>query len=368
MKDKKAIIATFHNVPNYGAVLQTVAMSSTLKKYFSVVEILDYQQLELMKSKKYVSCESLKGFIQSLYSISSYTQKNSKFNIFIKKNMSLTCKYSSGSPIDVDNIFLGSDQIWNPNITKGFDPVYFGFLNCIKRPKIMSYAASMGNDNLTCDSNEFFKLLKNIDFIGVRESNLKQFINENNSNKAELVLDPTLLLTKEEWTKLFNVKPSQNNYLLVYNLAGNDALTNYAIQTSKALKLNLIEIMGIRRRVKGKRFAHNRIYNAGPSEFLSWIYNANFVMTDSFHGTVFSVIFEKDFITYPHKNRSSRILTLLNYFNLSTRMTSEIDSSFKYNINYESISLKLIELRKSSLDFIELSVNNKTEITEEHII
>ena len=142
--DKKASILTFHCVPNYGAVLQTYAMQEYLKKHYDRVEVVDYRPESLLAEYRYLNFYSIYSLGATLWSLLPFWRKCRKFRAFEKKYLNL----ASSEKVSTDLLILGSDHIWNPQITKGLDPVYFGQLACEEKPVVVSYAASVGKAEL----------------------------------------------------------------------------------------------------------------------------------------------------------------------------------------------------------------------------
>ena len=362
--NKKAKIVTFHCVPNYGAVLQAYALQTILCNFFKEVEIIDYCPPSLISEYNVINTYSYKSILYSLWSLRPYLKKIKKFQSFREKHMNISSKryvnLSEVEDYDTDFFFLGSDQIWNPEITKGFDPVYFGLFKCKADATIVSYAASLGKEELTTDECKMImKLIKNIDYLSVREEEAKNILSNYINKEINVVLDPTLLLDKEKWNSLTS-EIKYSNYLLYYSLNGYDETEALAKNIADYLGLTLIELSGKRKPIINK--THITIYDAGPEEFLSFIKKANYVVTDSFHGTVFSVIFERPFITIPHKTRGGRIITFLNKMGLIDRMLSVFNAETikqHYNINY--VNNKLALERKNSINFIENAIK-KDEI------
>ena len=218
--NKKYNILTFHCVPNYGAVLQAYGMQEYLKKYTEDVSIIDYRPNYLLKEYKYINTYSLKSVAFSFLSLFSYGIKRKKFDKFISEGFSLTEKmYNSNrelSELKPDYLFLGSDQIWNPQITNGFDPAFFGELNTVNHPVVISYAASLGKGSFSSDEKEELKsLVSGLDYVSVREEEAKNILGELTSKDIEVVCDPTILAGRECFDKF--IKPVKHKkYLLFY--------------------------------------------------------------------------------------------------------------------------------------------------------
>lgn len=358
MENKNIIIATFHCVPNYGAVLQAFCLQEYLKQYTNNVQILNYCPSSLTKEYNSINTYSLGSIVTSFLTLPHFLKKKNAFSKFQKKYLKLTspiCIHRDQIPsYNGYTLVVGSDQIWNPQITQGFESVYFGIWNASKVSKIVSYAASIGKANYTnFEINELRDLLRNVSAISVRESEASNTLKDNVGVEGEVitVLDPTLLAGRSVLMKLVHsVKIKE--YLLIYNLTGNPKLYELAEQISRERNLKVIEISGIRR-LFSFLSPHKIILDAGPVEFVSLFYYADYVVTDSFHGTAFSIIFHRPFVTVPHKTRGSRIVNLLSKAGLMNRLSDSIsDSLCNDNIDWESVDKNITKERIISENFV----------------
>ena len=353
--ENKAAILTFHCVENYGAVLQTFGLQQYLKNYFSEVVVIDYRPAHLTSEYELINTYSFFSVIASLWALPTFKRKKNKFKRFIKRNIKVSPKkYFTAEGLEavrMDVLFLGSDQIWNPQITSGVDPVYFGNLNWKCRPRIVSYAASIGKNNLSKkEEQEFRKLLANVDSISVREYEAKNIISVLTDNTIAVVADPTILAGKGCFER-FVCEPSGQKYVLLYSLNGYKETSAMAVKISKYLGIDLIEISGRRKSFLGS--GHRTIYSADPKDFVSLIGNAEYVITDSFHGTVFSLMFHKRFVTIPHKTRNGRIYGLLDSCDMLDRLTFGFDRKLMtQEIDWKNVDNCLNGLKEKSDCFI----------------
>lgn len=208
---------------------------------------------------------------------------------------------------------------------------------------------------------EFSRLLNGLDGISVREEEAKKIIEEQCDKKCDVVLDPTLLLKAEQWEKLVK-KQTRERYVLLYSLNGYAETDVFAEEAARYLGIRLVEVSGRRKPLLKKK--HESIYHAGPEEFLSLIYHADFVVTDSFHGTVFSILFHRPFFTIPHKTRGGRIENILNKLELMERLTAEFNRDiFHRDINWDNVDEKLDFEREKSIRFIEHQLERCSGIT-----
>jgi len=357
---RKAGILTFHCVDNYGAVLQCLALQEGLKAHFDEVEVIDYRPEYLLRDYRAINTYSLKSILMSLYSLPEFLKKKRGFRDFKKQYLNTSKKiYPTASEIkdiDSDFIFVGSDQIWNSKITGGYDPAFFGKFEGSESKKIVSYAASLGQYQLSDGERKaFLSLLENVDCISVREEEGVKLISENTGKIPSLVIDPTLLIEEDFWNRMAEKREECGKYVLIYNLTNAPEMFKIAKKISREKGLEIIEIKGGRKGISKRK--HKVIYSASPKDFVDMIANAAYVVTDSFHGTAFSVIMKKDFIVIPHKTRGGRMRTLLESLGLETRICGDADASVLHEqIDYTEVNKKLSELRERSNDFISRSI------------
>lgn len=359
---KKACIFTFHNVPNYGAILQTYAMAHYIEKNFSYhVDIMDFQckgngsefePAEFIKtacrSKKKLA-SIYKKMMMSLYFEKGYRRKYLRFQEFKKR-------YLSVIPYDMtyiyDAVILGSDQIWNPDITGGFQAEFFGQSKLIKGKTNVAYAASCGDVSALSEAqnNDLIKYTSKLDYVGVREKSLSVFLQENGV-KNTCTLDPTFLLSANEYNTLVQDESQKTDqYILVYELQKNCEMEKLAFRIAKEKNLKVRMLVGYISYAKKKSY---EIRDAGPAEFLSLIRNADYILTNSFHGTVFSLIYKKDFNVVLPRTRTSRVIDLLNEIGLMNRIVgaNECELSFEH-IDYEAIEDSIRRIEISSKNFL----------------
>lgn len=356
MIDKIAHIVTFHCVPNYGAVLQAYGLQEYLKTVFKEVRVLDYRPATLLKEYKNINSYSLGSVVFSIWSLFPFMEKKRAFSNFEKrfhlsdvrgKTVDDFCDITS------DYLFCGSDQIWNPDVTHGFDPVYFGKLRINGKPKVISYAASFGKSIFS--KQELFQmktLLEHVDVVSVREKEAKELLDKELNITSTMVADPTILAGSEVFKPLIK-SVDYKQYLFVYTLTNNPVTLQIAKDVAKKKGLQIVQVNGNRKPFHKPN--HTIINDAGPEEFLSLLYHADFVVTDSFHGTVFANMFHVPYITIPHKTRGGRMVTLLSELGMLDCLTEQADVSEK-SIDWSVVDKNLLRIRKISIDFINKSL------------
>lgn len=342
---KKIGIITVHNADNYGAILQCHALNTFLRRKTNKnnIYIINTHDKIISNDYKLISTSSLKSFIKSLLFFPWNALKKYRFNKFRKANWK-EVKFENNT-IDIDLFVLGSDQIWNMDITKGYNPIYFADIPKKDSAIAISYAASIGKSFLTEDEKVIFReKLKNISAISVRESEAKELIANFTEKEIEILIDPTLLLAAYKWEKLIkNKKIEKQKYLLLYQIAGYTETREIAIAVAKALNLKIIEIST----PSIRRYETKKDSTAGPIEFLQLFRDASFIITDSFHGTAFSIIFKKNFYTIPHKTRGVRMVELTEKLGIKNRIITSINEiNLADKIDYENV-LKIIDIERN---------------------
>lgn len=348
---KKVGILTFHRAINYGAFLQAFALKTFLANQGYKVSMVDYWPEGHAVSYEPFSKENFLNlsFIRKIKYILDFSLKYKRMVLRKKKMENLMCLYleigsipkyttpNELSKVDDDIIIYGSDQIWwNAKLQnyKGYDWAYWGdyIPSSIKK---IAYAASMGVINLNdTDKEEIKKRLTNFSSIAVRETMLHDAITPLTDKPIEVVCDPVFLLNKDEWSKIIKPVKTPHKYVLLFNLMHSHDAEKIAKRKAKEMNLPLIEVTSL---VKPYKFGKNCIQTADALEFLYMIKNAEFIVTSSFHGTAFSVIFEKQFYSLGMNNNSGRVQSLLHSINLSERLIESIDIKNMKDIDYKKV-------------------------------
>lgn len=283
-------LLTFHNAINYGAVLQTYALQKTFCNANLPSEVIDYKCPAITSSH----IIKLKDLNLPGYLIKQRTKK--KFELFFEKEIN-----HSAPLIDVadlgryESIVVGSDQVWNMNLT---DRDFLYYLENVdsRRVKKYSYAASIGDYKFTdpLTKNRVLKCLKKFKQISVREKTTFDYfekeLSEECAEKLSVHPDPVFLLSKDEWLEIAECK-KRRDYILLYTIGGKrEDLIKKAREKSKETGLPVIWLSDSLRKYRGIR----NIRNVSPGRFVGLFANSSYVVTNSFHGTAFSIIFEKD--------------------------------------------------------------------------
>ncbi len=362
-------ILTYHRAINYGAIFQAYALLSFLKRLDHEVEIIDYwpeyhsDEYRIFNYKYFFRC-SLKAKIRYLGEfVLKYTRgkkRNRGCVNFMYNNFHITKnpEYLTGQSIDkqFDLILYGSDQIWRKSNkireNRGFDEVYLGKFP-VNKVKKVNYAASMGVIDLNVEDKEYLKvLLQNFDSISVRENNLLKTTQEL-GYVAELTLDPVFLLEREQWGELISLKfkKRRKKYILFYHHTPSTEAKLLVKHLSKTLGCDIIEVNSkVMPYAIGKKYKNT----SSPGEFLGLIRDAEFIVTTSFHGTVFSVLMQKQFFALGMGNNAERAKTLLNSIGLGERYLDKCNCEQiqVQPIHYPSINNNLKKIINNSIGFL----------------
>ena len=359
-------IVTFHDVVNYGGVLQAYALQRTIIERYGVqCEIIDYQNRHFYEQYKPISISLLKhpkSLVRKLGLAPSKYERRKKFRDFVEKNMILRgCHVEKGAlgqiSKEFDVLIVGSDQVWNLSCT-GNDYSYFLDFSDDSQKRV-SYAASFGMEKIPGEWKEkISELISNFDAISVRENSGKQLVKDMLKQEVAVVPDPTILQWASTWRKL--QKPIENipdKYVLVVHMGGDaQGLWNFAKKFSEdqaIVYINLAE-----KKIQGMQ----NIREASPSEWLYLIDQATTIVTNSFHGCVFSLLFHKNFYyeLTPGKDSNTRLENLMRQMKIEGRNITGIDNLDDVtSINYERVEEQIEVLRNDGYNFLDTVLEKK---------
>ncbi|MGB6299899.1 MAG: polysaccharide pyruvyl transferase family protein [Rivularia sp. (in: cyanobacteria)] len=365
-------IVTFHHIDNYGATLQAYALHKFLKQHGYDVQIIDYRPSKAIKyytrglspiNKDFSLNKRAFGNIARAWRMRQFLRSQTKLSqkkYYSKKGLEyFRDKY--------DVVICGSDQIWCLDSFRGFDTSYF--LDFVSQDtRRISYAASFGNStSLKNHKEEICKLVEKFQTILVRDSNSKNIINTECNVDATRVLDPTFIAKYDDIISPVNIK---DNYLLIYNQAGlTPAQEEFVNSIAEAKSLTIVSVG------KYNKIAHTNLVSASPKEWVSLFSQAAYIVTNTYHGTIFSIIFKRLFTVFGHDKKSQKLTDLLDIFDLSNRMLmgiSEVETvnAQLHDIDYESVSkiltVKISESQNYLLEALAIEkTNNKLEAAKE---
>lgn len=363
MKNKKIGIVSLYGNFNYGNKLQLYAIQETCYK-------LRYKTEIVRNTNERQSTSSIDKIIQKIkktirYVIPKTTYKNNNFKDF-ENNLNLTYRYyypNDNNKIlskKYDYFIIGSDQVWNPNFGLKGD---LCFLEFVKNKNKIAFSASFGVNSIPKELYGLYeKGIKNLDYISVREDAGKKIIEKITGRKdVEVLVDPTMLLTKKEWQKI-SKKPN--------NLDDQKYILNYFLGELSTERKKQIDELAFKHgwKIINILDKNDPFYDSGPSEFVYLEEHAELICTDSFHSCVFGILMETPFIVFDredlHESMNSRIETLLKKFKLEERKYNGEITKKQLNCNYKNTNEILQEERKKSINFLKKALNLKKEVAK----
>lgn len=373
------IITTFRQ-PNWGSVLQAYALEKAIEQMDYDVEVIDYKypnEFHWQRGIKWgKTSDTLKAKIHriKIYCLCMLRLRSkptmSLLNSFIKKNMKLSQHIDSyqrlhENPPKYDIYVSGSDQIWNPNTMLGDMSYMFDFVpNCNKK---ISYASSFSCASIPDGLKDIYKInLSTYSALSVRENNGLNIIRQLIGRDAKVVLDPTLLLSKEHWEKLA-AKAKKIDlpkayilcYMLAYTFSADEPMGKLLEMVQRKYNMPVIALKTMPQSFHGDVFQLPVSYSKGIEEFLYLINNASIVVSSSFHGTAFSLNLGKPLVAMGAMNEDDRVLSLLKNLgmkNLFVYAEKLQESSINPFYDVENEQKKIEELRSESLLFLRNSL------------
>lgn len=366
----KVGIMTFHGSNNCGSMLQAFALQNVLRSYGYNNEIIDYSNKA--QQHMYAFLRRPQNHHDVLHDISTivfwrvfkthysdYIQFKSEQLVLSTQSMSEHDELNSIKE-NYEIIITGSDQVWNTKCPDADDAYYLDFYE----KKKIAYAPSFGNTNLNKEQNKdiYINYLQKFDAISIREDNGSRWIEQMIGNKCKVLLDPTLLLDKQRYMDIIAEEPLiKQKYIFYYAFSYSDEVNTYVRKISKKYNLPVYIIDARGWLKKAWKYGIKLCKHSGPYIFLNLIFNAEIVLTTSFHGTAFSIIGEKRFWFIDSKMRNvddDRALTLLRKVGLQDRMIfgeELINSNVMREIEYDKVYEKLQLWRNDSMEWL---INN----------
>lgn len=369
-------ILTFHRALNYGAVLQCYGLYQTLSRLGHDVEVIDYRPEYVERHRQILQSYNLrningfinrlKGVAASALNIGAILDANKRFDAFLHESFSMSEMVDDVKhvPQYYDMIFFGSDQIWSPKICNGLDPIYWGQFPHDKAV-LASYAASLGSPQEITDEdwNTVSDYIKAFRCVSVREMQFKEILNSRLGMEAKCVLDPSLLLNSEDYDSLVEEPQIKGDYVLAFSIVEAQNFMRFTKKVASELNCQVVVLSAIGEpMLLGKN--KNNIVTPTVGGFLGLFKHAKCVVTTSFHGTVFSIIFNRPFYSAIHR-KSMRVQSLLSQLELNDRLAEFSDNfikSFKFEeIDYDTPLSKLNLLKENSIQFIKDTLCKKNK-------
>lgn len=353
---------------NYGGILQAYALQTVLERMGHEVEILEepheYKRASL---KRYIR-RVLKKCIgkRSIINYEGFMRKwqprvaidiDEFINTYIHRRI---VKYNTLREGEYDAFVVGSDQVWRPSYNQHLEQAFLNFTENWKNVKRIAYAVSFGVDNweLTKKQTEECKrLVQKFDFVSVREDTAVNLCKEHLGIEATHVLDPTLLLSADDYQELIDgLKISDSPYVFSYLLDESEEKIDILEDISKRLNLPVRKIKLEKDISKIPMSKLKSLTYPSIQEWLASFAQADFVVTDSFHGTVFSIIFNKPFVVLPNKGRGvARFESLLKDISLENRIFSDFLIS---DILYEEFPFQINSVLFQKSERIKLKIES----------
>ncbi|NER78111.1 MAG: polysaccharide pyruvyl transferase family protein [Leptolyngbya sp. SIO1D8] len=374
----KVGIITFHHTTNYGATLQAYALWETIKKQGYKAEIIDYRPHEAVRhyqNKIFMPVE-VKGRKNFLINLSKYfisgLKKYIRMRYFLISKIKLSKKILDREdlPSLVENehgydvVVAGSDQIWCTISIRGFNPSYFlDFVTQTSKCRKVSYAASFGpTTTLQNERDSLSHLIKQFNSISVRDSNSLNIVQNEFRSDATKVLDPTFLTDFK--TIIPNRKNKKPPYLLLY-------FEKKILPEEEGFIKSIADKIGLRIISVGDpySFADEILMGLGPDEWLFYFKHASFIVTGFYHGTIFSIKFEKQFTTLARESKKNKTQDLLNMIGLTHRLVTQIETDTVdeqlLDIDYRMVNDRLApEINKSKSYLLEALAPEKKMATK----
>lgn len=358
-------ILTYHRAENYGALLQAYATKTFLESLGHKVTFVDYwPQYHI----DYFKVFSLKAFWRSplkskivklsrllLMGYILYNRKRTMQEFMHKYlGLSFNPRYTDRSLVTEENydaVIYGSDQIWRKQNLDGvgFDDWYFGSDN-VRADKKIVYAGSMGKIDTDAQDDSYIRTkMSNFYRISVREKDLQDYLTKLNVSSIQ-VADPVFLLSRQDWDKLVIPQCKKGKYILFYNLLNTQESISFAKQLSRKSDLPIYEIT---KKTSVFSSKSHLINNASIGEFLGLLKDAEYVVSNSFHGVAFSIIYEKQFYAVGMEGKANRVVSLLESVGIADRyIHSQQDGITASDIDYEKTEPLLKSVIEQSKDYL----------------
>lgn len=365
-------IITYHHYYNYGTMLQALALQEKVEQLGYQAELIDFKQdnslsryemLKLRIKRMPVYIKERKKYRALADSREKIKEKNELFEQFYKtylhvgKKKYTTTQQLMENPPVYDGYVVGSDQTWNPFVANSPEAFFLPFVE--NKSKKGSYGPSLAVKSLSDEKEkEYRKKLSNFSFLSCREQDGAQLLSRITQKEVKCVLDPTLLLSAKEWGKYCEFEIPKEPYILVYFLGEKSEHRRAVEKIQKLTNWKIISLPEAYLEMENNDY--KKVWG-GPKEFLSLIRGAALICTDSFHGTMFSINFQRNFFSFckssdsEESSENSRLYSALNIFGLSNRIIHNMDNltAEDISIDYKNVIPILEEQRRDSIEYLE---------------
>lgn len=354
---KKILISTYCHWTSFGSMMQTIGLQKAIEyigaEGMTITFATEDAFPSINKVKIGLNTRTINYFYQLLNS-RRLEQGRARCLRFMDQNIRrvvISEKENLQQELpDADVYLAGSDQIWRPELCRED----FFLCHAPEGKKRLSYAASMGVLDVPQQNEKTFgKLLQNFDFFSVREAEMVPIIQKYTDKTVLQHVDPTFLVSADTWRQYESIYNIREPYILVYALYWDRTLNNQLKELHKITGFRIVSIQNSIRPI----YASDRVLDAGPEEFLWLIDHAEAVVTSSFHGTAFSVIFNKRFFPVVNPNAPSRINSLLRTLGVHT--PSSLDKLMDYTADYAEVNVRIEQEKRRSADYLRKEINDK---------
>lgn len=353
----KADIITIHIGKNFGSVLQTIATCEILKTLGVLPIVVNYIPPRATYCYYWKQgTASLIKMLRRLLFFPIHYISNANFYKYLSSHCELSEKiYASDDFVKkcpkADLLITGSDQVWNYNHNQGIDKHYF--FDGIKEKKI-AFSSSIGMKELPENYRMYMqRALNEYSAVSVREDSALDLLSKIGINAVQL-LDPTLLIDRSQWEKYAFSPKVKQKYLFVYLPYNTDNIELVYKTVRKIADNKQLKVVTYSAEIFNCKYADKTIKFSTPGDILSLILYADFVVTNSFHGTAFSINLNKQFYVYMPSHFSTRLESILNLCNLKDRILNDVVSKTEVNkvINFDESNAILTKERKKAIDFL----------------
>lgn len=361
----KASLITLATIHNYGSVLQAYASGRILQKYFDEVELVDYESINGRKDESLRDALSRRGYNRAGIKRLAYTlawqldwsRKDKVFDGFIRSKFPFSVKYRSQEEINTnppiaDIYFSGSDMLWSSVLNQGHEERQFYLDYAPAGKKRIALSACIGEVRVDAEEQSFLKpLLSQYDSISMREESGSAILGSMGI-ESTVLLDPTLLLDSAEWDAIAN-DPRAENYILVYFLHEHPEAMAKAKAFAERNDFDLIRIsFNPKKRDDDKKI----VYMPSIEDFLGFFRGAQYVLTDSFHGVAFSMIFHRQFNVVAPPRFMSRLDNILELTNTQERVVVNDYSPLETPVDFEKVDRVISSYQDKAEQFLESAI------------
>lgn len=344
-KKLKVGILTLHSGINHGTYLQCYALYKTLNNLGYDVEIINYKNFMnwIKEYKIFLLTKNIKNLVNNIKKIKKFKKNHKKLELgeLLFTHKGVYKKY-------YNVIVVGSDEVWNfKNPLVGYDALYFG--HNLNSDKIIAYSPSFGNLTIKDKFPPYVtKGLKRFHAISLRDKNSQIIIEKLLGYKPEITLDPTFLYNffGEE------IQPNYKNYILIYGSGFDDRHVREIKKFGKKHNKKIISI------AYKNKWCDINVIALGSFEFLGYFKNSDYIITNTFHGTIFSIIYKKQFVSIPNRDKKNKIISFMKLLSLKNILINDDLTLILYKkIEYNTIIEKIEFLRKKSLRYLMENIN-----------